>query len=85
MSPDYYEVELRELAYQDDGRGILQITGERWRPVRVFRGDAVTTPLVFGSLSEARDYADRDRPGQVRIVRVTEEGEREVVEAGGIV
>ena len=80
--PDHYEVELREIAYADDGNGLLQITGESWRPVRVFRGDNITTPLVFGSLSEARSYADRDRPGLVRIVRVTEDGEREVVETG---
>jgi hypothetical protein len=38
---------------------------------------------VFGSLSEACSYAERDRPGQVRIVRVTEDEEREVVETGG--
>jgi hypothetical protein len=48
----------------------------------VFRGDNITTPLVFGSLSEARSYAERSQPGLVRIVRVTEEGERDVVETG---
>jgi hypothetical protein len=69
----HYEVELRAIAYTDDGNGLLLITGESWRPVRVFRDD-YTTPLVFGSLDEAGSYADRDRAGLIRIVRVTEEG-----------
>jgi hypothetical protein len=77
----HYEVELREFTYEKDSTGLLRITGEGWRPVRVFRGDAITTPLVFGSLDEARSYADRDRASQVRIVRVTDDGEREVMES----
>ena len=59
------------------------VTGEGWRPVRVFRGDNITTPLVFGSLEKARGYADRNRAGQLRIVWVTEDGERQVVQAEG--
>jgi hypothetical protein len=82
MNTDHYEVELRAIAYTDDGNGLLQITGESWRPVRVGRSDNITKPLVFGSLDEACSYAGRDRPGLVRIVRVTDEGEREVVETG---
>jgi hypothetical protein len=42
--------------------------------------DAVPPPLVFGSLSEARSYAERDQPGAVRIIWVTEESKRLVVE-----
>jgi hypothetical protein len=62
----HYEVELRAIAYTDDGNGLLLITGESWRPVRVFRSKAITTPLVFGSLSEACSYAERDRPRAVQ-------------------
>jgi hypothetical protein len=82
MAPEHYEVELRQITYADDGSGVLKITDEGWRPVRVLRTGSAATPLVFGSLDEARGYADRDRPGTVRIVRVTEDGEREVVETG---
>ena len=46
-------------------------------------GDKVTTPLVFGSLSEARRPTRTEiGPVLVRIVRVTEDGEREVVATG---
>jgi hypothetical protein len=78
----HYEIELRVIAYADDGSDLLLITGESWHPVGVFRSDNITTRLVFGSLDEARSYADREQPGAVRIVRVTEDGEREVVETG---
>jgi hypothetical protein len=74
----HYEVEHRQLAYEDDGTGVLQITGQGWRMVMVFRGDAITTPLTFDSLGAARAYVGRDSPGTVRIVRVTDGGEREV-------
>jgi hypothetical protein len=77
----HYEVERRQLADEDDGTGVLQITGQSWRTVMVFRGDMITTPLTFDSLEEARSYVGRKPPGSVRIVRVTDHGEREVVEA----
>jgi hypothetical protein len=44
----------------------------------VFRADALTTPLTFASLDEARVYvAKRDKV--MRVVLVTDEGDREVV------
>jgi hypothetical protein len=79
----HYEVELRELTYEADGTGDLRVTDKRWQSVLVFRRDRITAPLTFGSLNEARSFTERDRPGFVRIVRVTEDGEREVVEAEG--
>ena len=42
----------------------------------------VPLPLTFDALSAAQAYVGRNQPGAVRIVRVTEEGEREVVETG---
>ncbi len=49
----------------------------------MFNKDAVPVVLTFDVLSAAQAYVGRDQPGAVRIVRVTEDGEREVVEAGG--
>jgi hypothetical protein len=78
----HYEVELRELTYEGVGAGGLRVTGSYWKPVRVFNKDAVPMPLTFDALSAAQAYVGRNQAGAVRIVRVTEDGEREVVEAG---
>jgi hypothetical protein len=77
----HYEVELRELAYKCDGSGGLRIKREDWRQITVISADAVLTSLTFDNLDEARAYASRDRPGSVRIVRVTSDGEREIAKA----
>jgi hypothetical protein len=78
----HYEVELRELLYEADGTGGLAVTGSMWKPVRVFNKDAVPVPLTFETLGAAQAYVGRNQPGAVRIVRVTEDGERKVVETG---
>jgi hypothetical protein len=78
----HYEVELRELLYENDGTGGLRVTGSMWKPVRVFNKDGVAVALTFDALGAAQAYVGRNQPGAVRIVRVTEEGEREVVETG---
>jgi hypothetical protein len=78
----HYEVELREMTYESDGTGGLRVTGSMWKPVRVFNKDMVPMPLTFDTLSEAQAYVGRNQPGAVRIVRVMEDGEREVVETG---
>jgi hypothetical protein len=78
----HYEVELRELLYEDDATGGLAVTGSMWKPVRVFNKDAVPTVLTFEALGAAQAYVGRNQPEAVRIVRVTDEGEREVVETG---
>ena len=78
----HYEVELRELTYADDGMSGLRVTGSMWKPVRVFNKDMVPLPLTFDALSAAQAYVGRNQPGAIRIVRVTEDGEREVVETG---
>lgn len=75
----HYEVELRELAYEDAGAGGLRITGSYWKPVRVFNKDAIPVPLTFDASGAAQAYVGRNQPGPVRIVRVTDDGEREVV------
>jgi hypothetical protein len=55
-----------------------------WKPVKVFNKDAVPMVLTFDVLSAAPAYVGRSQPGAVRIVWVTKEGEREVVEAGRV-
>ena len=76
----HYEVERRHLDFENQGIGVLQVTGQGWRTVTVFRDTAIPTPLTFDSLGAARTFAGRYRPGRVRIIRVTDDGEREVVE-----
>ncbi len=65
----HYEIEVTE--HDPDFAGA-------WRPVRVYRADVLTTPLTFASLDEARAYVAR-AVGEARVVRVTDEGDREVV------
>ena len=79
--PDHYEVELREFVYEGDDAGGLQVIGTMWKPVRAFNKDLVPMVLTFEALCAAQAYVGRNQPGAVRIVRVTDEGERQVVEA----
>ncbi len=72
MTPRY-EVEVPE--HEPD-------LGDGWRPVRVYRADAITTALTFASLDEARAYVAK-AAGEARVVRVTDEGDREVVGPDG--
>ena len=50
----HYEVELRELVYEDDGEGSLRITEMGWYSVQVFKKDAIPSPLRFEALSAAQ-------------------------------
>ena len=54
---------------------------ERWHVVNVFNADAVPMPLRFDTLDQALAYTYRT-PGTLRIVEVTDAGERVPVEAG---
>lgn len=72
MSPRY-EVELPDR--DPDLAGA-------WRPVRVYRADALTTPLTFATFDEARAYVAR-AAGEARVVRVTDDGDREVAAPDG--
>ena len=54
---------------------------ERWHMVNVFTADAVPTPLTFEALQQALDYVART-PGTLRVVEVSNEGERVPVDAG---
>ena len=52
---------------------------ERWHVVEVFNADAVPMPLRCDTLDQARTYLART-PGTLRIVKVSDEGERVPVE-----
>ena len=54
---------------------------ERWHVVKVFNADAMPMPLRFDTLDQARAYAFRTA-GTLRIVEVTDAGERVPVGAG---
>ena len=56
---------------------------ERWHVVRVFNADAVPMPLTFDTLEQARAYTLR-APGPLRIVAVSDEGERMPVERNAV-
>jgi hypothetical protein len=75
----------REWSAYDRQQPGLSINGpgSMWKPVRVFDKDTILMVLTFNALSAAQAYVGRNQSGAVRIVRVTEEGEREVVEAEG--
>ena len=47
----------------------------RWHVVNALNADAVPMPLRFDTLEQARTYIART-PGTLRIVEVTDEGER---------
>ena len=48
---------------------------ERWHVVNVFNADAVPMPLRLDTLEQARTYVVRT-PGMLRIMQVTDDGER---------
>jgi hypothetical protein len=79
----HYEVELRELTYKSDGMSGLRVTGSMWKPVRVFNKDTVPMVLTFDTLGAAEAYVGRNQSGAVRIVQVTEDGERALDKPGG--
>ncbi len=72
MTP-HYEVEVAE--HDPDFAGA-------WRPVWVYSGHALTTLLTFESMEEAQAYVAK-AAGEARVVRVTDEGGREVVGPDG--
>jgi hypothetical protein len=48
----------------------------------MFNKDTVPMALTFDALSAAQAYVGPNQPDAVCIVRVTDDGEREVVETG---
>jgi hypothetical protein len=76
---DHYEVELHEVTCESDSSGGFRITSSSWIPIRLCPRGLVPALLTFDSLDDAQTYAGRHRVDAVRVVRVMEEGGREVV------
>ena len=53
---------------------------ERWHVVNVFATEVVPTPLTFDTIDQALAYVAR-APGPLRVVEVTDEGERVPMDA----
>lgn len=79
----HYEVELRELAYEEDGRGGLRVIGSAWRPMRLLALGMTLEPLRFDALAAALAYVEGVSREGVRIVRVADDGLRGLAEADG--
>ena len=70
-----YEVEQAGLGREPGPDVGTHAEPAGWHVVRVFNADAVPMPLRFDTLEQARTYVTRT-PGTLRIVEVTDDGER---------
>ena len=77
----HYEIEQAGLGHEHGPDVGTHAEPERWHVVRVFNADAVPMPLTFDTLDQALAYTYRT-PGTLRIVEVTDSGERLPVEVG---
>jgi hypothetical protein len=76
----HYEIEQAGLG-REPGPGVgTHAQPKRWRKVNVLTADAVPMPLRFDTLTRALDYV-RHTPGTLRVVEVSDEGERLPVDA----
>ena len=71
----HYEI---EQASPDVGAGAEP---ERWQVVAIIDAEVVPTPLTFDTIDQALAYV-AGAPGTLRIVEVTDEGERVLAEVG---
>jgi hypothetical protein len=71
----HYEIERAGLGHEPGPDVGTHAEPERWHVVNVFDADAVPMPLRFDTLEQAMSYTYRT-PGRLRIVEVTDEGER---------
>ncbi len=76
-----YEIEQAGLGREHGPDVGTHAEPERWHVVKVFNADAVPMPLRFDTLDQALAYTYRT-VGTLRIVQVTDFGERVPVEAG---
>ena len=71
----HYEIEQAGLGHQHGPDVGAHAGPESWHVVRAFNADAVPMPLRFDTLTQALDYVRRT-PGTLRIVEVSDDGER---------
>ena len=76
----HYEIEQAVLGRKPGPDVGTHAEPESWHVVNVFNVDAVPMPLRFDTLDQALAYTYRT-PGTLRIVEVTDFGERVPVEA----
>src|SRR5690242_17780602 len=77
----HYEIEQAGPGHEHGPEVGSHAEPDRWHVVDVFDADAVQMPLRFDTLGQARTYVART-PGTLRIMEVTDEGERLPVAAG---
>ena len=71
----HYEVEQAGAGHEHNPDVGTHAEPDRWHAVKVFNADAVPTPLRCDTLDQAQTYVART-PGTLRIVEVTDDGER---------
>jgi hypothetical protein len=75
----HYEIEQAGLGHEHGPDVGTHAEPEHWHVVNVFNADAVPMPLRFDTLDQALAYTYRT-PGTLRIVEVTDSGERVLVD-----
>ena len=75
----HYEIEQAGLGRGPD----VGARPRRWHKINVLTADAVPTPLTFEALTQALDYVRRT-PATLRVVEVSDEGERVPVDASAL-
>jgi hypothetical protein len=78
-----YEIEQAGLGREHGPDVGTHAEPERWHVVNVFNADAVPMPLRFDTLEWALAYTSR-APETLRIVEVSDEGERVPVDTGAL-
>jgi hypothetical protein len=74
----HYEI---EQAGRGPGPDVgIHVQPKRWHKVNVLTADAMPKPLTFEALTQALDYV-RQTPGPLRVVEVSDEGERVPMDA----
>ena len=79
----HYEVEQAGAGREPGPDVGTHAEPERWRKVNVLAADAVPVPLTFEALTPALDYVRRT-PGPLRVVEVSDEGERLPVDGSAL-
>ena len=76
----HYEIEQAGLGREPGPDVGTHARPRRWHKVNVLTADGVPMPLTFEALQQALDYVRRT-PGTLRVVEVSDEGERVPVDA----
>jgi hypothetical protein len=75
-----HEIEQAGLGHEPGPDVGTHARPKRWHKVNVLTADAVPMPLTFEALTQALDYVRRT-PGTLRVVEVSDKGERLPVDA----